>query len=989
MKVFLTSLRQALHGLAGLLAAAAMQAAAAGPALSNYQHTRWTQENGGPPQVSAMVQTSDGWLWLNTIDGLYRFDGLRFERYALPGGTAPKRIFNIEAHGRDLYLTYLGRGLAVLHPDGRLEELSAGAGSPERPIFAVAVDAEGSIWTAGVEGLHRLHKGRWTLVQEGPEWRTSEFGSLLRDGDGTIWAANAYGTWRLDRTRGRFDKLSGRGGRLALAPDGGVWLLGDRAEYALRLGGSASAGATAADVDAGYAHNTGLFDADGTLWSLECPERLCLVPDAAKRSALAPRRDASVRMPPSFPLSGNDAALVMRDREGDLWISTEAGLDRFRAKRVLPSGLAKSGDRYTIAADDTGQVWAAEKGTGTLWRLAPGQAPRAEPGAWANVVANSPDDTLLVAGKRSIQRRSRTGREDISLPPGPDGKPTDMHVIGILDDGKIMWVAAPEAGLIGWNGKAWLPRSAFNLPRDIYLAVRDEDGRLWLATSEGKLVRYQDGRLTSYDMRMLGMGSGIFPGEPLVVSGDKGSAVFENGTLRLLRAADPDVLRNVSGLVVGADGDRWLNGTAGLVHVQAADWQRAMRDPTTSLRYELFDAPEGFPGQSTVGTRMPTALTADGRHLWFVAGGGVVTVDTASLRRNTVAPQPLILDLATDQQRFDAAAPLRLPPGSNNFRIRYTAPALRAPERLQFQYRLDGVDALWQDAGTRRMTAYTNVAPGDYVFRVRAVNEDGVASAQDAALRLTVEPTLAQSLPFRIACGVLLAALAYALHRYRVRQLTRRLTERLQVRNDERERIARTLHDTILQAVQVLMLRLDGLAASLPDGDRARDELRRALGDAAGAIDAGRDQVHALRGGAPRLEDAIEDCAATLRGIHPGVAFALRIEGRERRLDDAVADEAAHIVCEALRNAFAHAGARRIEVVLGYGRRAFDASVRDDGRGLDAEVARTGYRSGHWGLIGMRERAERIGARLALESRPGGGTAVVLAVPAARAYAGA
>ncbi|MDN4053279.1 triple tyrosine motif-containing protein [Massilia sp. YIM B02763] len=978
----LSLLRQALRALGGLLAAAAMHTAAAGPDLSHYQHTRWTQENGGPPQANAMAQTSDGWLWLNTIDGLYRFDGQRFERRPLPGVAGPKRIFNIGVHGRDVYIMYLGRGMAVLHPDGRLEDLAHGPGSPERGIVSMTVDPDGSLWTGSAAGIHHLAHGRWTHVLDSAEWRTTELSSMLRDGAGGIWAANAYGAWHLDRARGRFDKVSERGGSVTLAPDGGVWLTADRGGPIERL----AAPAAMARTDA-VSYSAGVFDAGGTFWSLQCPERLCLVPPTAGRAEIVPRRDAAARLAPAFPLSGSEAILAMRDREGDIWIATEAGLDRFREKRVLATGLAGSGDRYTLAADDTGQVWAAEKGTGTLWRLVPGRPPEAQAGVWANVIARAPDGALLLAGKRSIQRRSRAGIEEIALPPGRDGKPVDIHSIGILDDGRILWVMSPEIGLVGWNGKAWLPRSAFTLPREIYLAVREGGGRLWLATSEGKLVRYQDDRLTSYDMSMLGMGSGIFPGEQLVAGGDQGLAVLKDGRLRLLRAHDPGVLRNVSGLAVDADGDRWLNGAAGLVRVRAADWRRTMADPDTPLRYELFDALDGYPGQSMLGTRLGTAFTGDGRHLWFVASGGVITVDTARLRRNTVAPQPLILDLATDQQRFDAAAPLRLPPGSNAFRIRYTAPALRAPERLHFQYRLDGVDARWQDAGTRRMTAYTNVAPGDYVFRVRAVNEDGVASAQDATLRLTVEPTLAQSLPFRIACAFLLAALAYALHRYRVRQLTRRLTERLQVRNDERERIARTLHDTILQAVQVLMLRLDGLAASLPAGDRARDELRRALGDAAGAIDAGRDQVRELRGGAPRLEDAIEDCAGALRGIHPGVAFALRVEGRARRLHDAVADEAAHIVCEALRNAFAHAGARRIEVVLDYGRRGLDARVRDDGGGLDAEVARAGYRSGHWGLIGMRERAGRIGARLALDSRPGGGTAVTLAVPAARAYA--
>jgi signal transduction histidine kinase len=981
-------LRHMFRCAAALLALwLATPAWAALPALADYQHTRWTRDNGGPPQAVAMAQTDDGWLWMTTADGLYRFDGQRFDRHALPGTDKPgfRRIYNLTAHGRDLYLMYLGRGLSLLHADGRLEDLTAAGGSPERAITSMAVDRDGSLWT-GSTGIHHYSHGRWTLVHDSGEWRTSEFSSLLLDGDGRLWAANAYGAWRLDRARNRFDKVAERGGGLTLAPNGDVWLLANRGAGELRL--ATSAAGLPANAAATYSQNGGVFDNAGTFWAMSCPERLCLVHGAMGRADLVARRDADERLPAAYPLSGNEAMLAMRDREGDIWISTEGGLDRFRAKRVLASGLSNAGDNYTIAADDTGQVWAAEKVTGTLWRLTPGQAPEAQPGIWAGIVARAPDGALLIAGKRTIQRRSRAGTSEIALPPGPDGKPIDMHVIGILDDGAILWAMTPEVGLVGWNGKQWLPRRAFTLPKEIYLAVREGGGRLWLATSEGQLVLYQRDKLTAYDMGMVGMGSGIFPGEQLLAGGERGLAVLKDGRLRLLRVDDPGVLRNVSGVVAGNDGDRWINGAAGLVHVRAADWRHAMADPDTPLRYELFNALDGYPGQSALRSRLPTAVTGDGRHLWFVADGGVVWLDTATLRRNAVAPQPMIMELATEQASYGARGPLKLPAGAGNFRIRYTAPMLRAPEQLRFQYRLDGVDAHWQDAGTRRMTSYTNVAPGDYVFRVRAVNEDGVASTADATLALSLAPTLAQSLPFKLACALLLAALAYVLHRYRVRQLTRRLTERLQVRTDERERIARTLHDTILQAVQVLVLRLDTLAASLPPGDRARRELQQALGDAGGAIDAGREQVRALRdGAAPVLADAIEDCADELRGIYKDIGFALRITGRERALREGAADEAVHIACEALRNAFAHAQARRIEVVLDFGRRALVVTVRDDGRGLDAEVARAGYRSGHWGLIGMRERAERLGATLALDSKPDAGTVVTLTVPAARIYA--
>ena len=309
------------------------------------------------------------------------------------------------------------------------------------------------------------------------------------------------------------------------------------------------------------------------------------------------------------------------------------------------------------------------------------------------------------------------------------------------------------------------------------------------------------------------------------------------------------------------------------------------------------------------------------------------------------------------------------------------------PERVRFEYRLDGVDNTWLDAGTRRATSYTNIDPGDYVFRVRAVNEDGVPGEAVATLPLRVLPTLVQTSWFRLACAGALALLGVLLYRYRMRYVTRRLTERLQVKTAERERIARTLHDTFLQTVQGLVLRVDAVAATLPPDAGARRQLEDVLDDASLAIGEGRDQLQELRAGdAHVLEDVLADAIARLRQAHGELAVDVHVDGERRSLLAPVADEIAEIAREALRNAFAHAHAARIRVTLVYARRTLSLCVADDGRGLPEPVRRDGTRSGHWGLVGMRERAERIGARLDIASGPRQGTTVTLTVPGAHAY---
>lgn len=993
------SLRAILPALFLLLTPPASAAPIPALGLDNYQHSSWTLDNGGPPLIRAMAQTSDGWLWLSTADGLYRFDGLTFERYPMPAPYSANRsrVQSLHAHDNgDLYFLYFGQGLSVLHADGRMEDLARHPGMPESAFSSMAVDRDGSIWTVG-QGIHHLHGGRWVEVDASPEWRAGNQRSILLDQDGRLWASNASGAWLLDRADGHFAKVSAHGGGLALAPDGAVWVIGGIGGQATRLATSASGAPRPDSFNARESRSAGVFDADGTLWALNCPDPLCLLPGATTRGAagVLPASAAGLSSDRGGLLRGEQTGVVLEDREGNLWLSSQNGLHRFRPKRLPAAGLGRDGDLYSIAADAAGQVWAAERDSGKLWRLdqAQGQAPQLQAGVRATALAIARDGTLLIGNPRGIVRHGgdATARQQIAFPVPPGGSPADLHLIGILDDGKVLWAATMETGLIGWDGTRWLPKSAMPLPPHIYLVARGTGaaGQLWLGTIEGELVFYDNGRMTRHDMRQIGFGSGIFPGPQLTVAGEHGLAVLKDGKLVLLRAADPGVLRNVSGLVVGANGDRWLNGAAGVVHVRAADWARSMASPGEPLRYELFGALDGYPGQAAIEYRAPSAVSADGRHMWFLGTGGMVTLDTQALRRNRVPPAPRIQNVVTDAGTFAASSPLRLPAGSQQLRINFTAAALRAPERIRFQYRLDGVDGAWQDAGTRRMTMYTSVPPGTYAFRVRAINEDGVASTGDTVLRLAIAPTLLQSTPFRLACALLLLALGVALYRYRVRYLTSRLMERMVVKTTERERIARMLHDTILQTVQALMLRLDAVAVSLPAGDRTRKQLETLVGHASGAIAEGRDQVHELRAASPQLaEDIVADCIGRLRELYPQLEIVLRIDGASRPLHPAAADEAGNIACEALRNACAHAQATRVVVRLAYGWRKLTVSVRDDGCGLDSKVARDGYRNGHWGMIGMRERADRLGARLTIDSGAGKGTTVTLVVTARRAYTG-
>jgi signal transduction histidine kinase len=369
-------------------------------------------------------------------------------------------------------------------------------------------------------------------------------------------------------------------------------------------------------------------------------------------------------------------------------------------------------------------------------------------------------------------------------------------------------------------------------------------------------------------------------------------------------------------------------------------------------------------------------------------------LDTDRLYENPLPPPVYVGGVVADHERFDATSFIKVPARSRDLEIDYTAPSFSVPQKVRFRYMLEGRDQEWQDAGTRRQAFYTDLKPGHYGFRVTACNSNGVWNQTGTSLDFVVLPAFYQTVWFRSLCVILFLAAVAGLYQLRLRQLARQYGMRLEERVSERTRIARELHDTLLQSFHGLLLRFQSASELFPTRPaEAKQTLDSAIEQAAQAITEGRDAVQGLRSSTVVTNDlalAINTLGEELAGgeTNPNAsAFHVGVEGTPRDLHPILRDEVYRIAGEAMRNAFRHAAAKRIEVEIRYDERQFRLRVRDDGKGIDPKSLDEDGRPGHYGWRGMRERAKLLGGKLTVWSKVEAGTEVELRIPAAKAYA--
>jgi signal transduction histidine kinase/ligand-binding sensor domain-containing protein len=938
--------------------------------ISQYAHTAWKVRDGfAKGFIYAIAQTPDGYLWLGTEFGLLRFDGVRAVAWTPPKGQLPSyNIPTLLVTSDGTFWIGTTKGLARWK-DGKLTTYSELNGSR---ISALLEDRTGTIWVATDE----------------PRIFGENVGPINADSEGKFWVGleKGSGKWKSGRSKS-FEMPGAEYGRPPLGEHEKSAHLTSRDR---RVPGPVNS-----QVPRSKASQS-LRDRHGGVW-VGTPDR-GLIHFHQGRTDVFSEADG---------LSGDTVTALLQDQEGDIWAVTTNGIDRFREYAVpnisIKQGLSNTNSVSIVGAKD-GSVWVATYNGLNRWKdgritvpLRPGsfQHPGAPKGVPYSLFEDSSGrlwfSTDLEFGYlrngRFVPVREVPGGRVASMAEAPSGH---------------LWVAKQDYGLFHlFQGRVvekirW---AALGHNDHARVVVADPSrGGVWLGFSGGGVSYFADGAIQKSYSAAHGLGAGrvnslrFGPRDALWVATENGLSRIKNDHVTTLTSKNGIPCDMVHWSMDDADHFVWAYTACGLVRIPRPEFDAWVEDPSKLVQATLFDVSDGVRTHSSVSPVQGVTKTSDGR-IWYVAYDGVSVIDPRHVPFNKIPPPVHIEQVTADGKTYEAANGLRLPARIRNLAIDYTALSLVDSARVRFRYMLEGQDSEWREVVNDRKVQYSNLPPGTYHIRVKACNNSGVWNDEGASLEFVIPPAWYQTNWFRalsVAAFLLLLSAAYQL---RVRQLAYQFNMRLEARVSERTRIARDLHDTLLQSFQGLLLRFHSASKLLPARpDEAKQRLDNAIEQAADAITEGRDAVQALRSSAFETNDLARGIAVVAEELTRGTSpvespiIDLEVEGPPRGLNPVVRDEAYRIAGEALRNAFRHAQARRITVQIRYDKRQFRLRVRDDGKGIGEDTMQR-QPSGHFGLPGMRERAEIVGGKLEVWSTLDSGTQIQLSIPGAIAYA--
>jgi signal transduction histidine kinase/ligand-binding sensor domain-containing protein len=929
--------------------------------VASYGRQSWVMENGLPQNtVQALAQTRDGFVWLGTEVGLVRFDGNGF--------------------------TVFDRNSSPALP-----------GSDVRCLLAAR---DGSLWIGTSDGLARLKDGtvRVYTSKDGLPGDSIRFLSI-RDGNLLVTTEGGEAGINEDRVTGvTSEKLTSidprlepifvtkmAGGRQAQATTTEVAVFGNSNDLQLRTGHELPG----TKVQALFA------DREDTLW-------------IGTNGGLVRFAEGKLeKLPVTDPLATASILAIMEDREGNLWVGTEAGgLHILRDQRFKTLGAREglsSDGATTVVEDSAGIKWVGTAGGGLNAIQPDGKVKTylARDGLLSDVIlslAAAPDGDLWIGTPDGLNRL-RKGKIDAFT--SADGLPDDFIRSLWADADGTLWIGT-RRGLVHWAVRSGATAEALlrarmevftqasGLGSDLVGAmVRDTAGDLWVATFAG-LSRLHGGKITNFTMTD-GLSSNVVTallpranGTLLIGTQDHGWNLWDGRHFLTPGRNGPNsalAQTTIHAVLEDAGNHLWFATANGIARCDC-DMMGGCS------RWIEFGTADGLRSRETATNSHPSAWKSRNGHLWFATPKGLVEVDPAHFPVNTVAPPVALVRFAVDdlpQPINGTNERLRIAAGHVHFEFDYAGLSFTAPQKVRYRFMLEGFDKDWTEAGARRAAYYNAIPPGKYTFRVQAANNDGVWNTEGAGLEFELRPHFYQTIWFY----ALLLALAGGLVALFLRLRLQRAEGEFKAVLGERSRIAREIHDTLAQGYVGISVQLEVLAellrqkktdAAAKHLDVTRDYVREGLADARQSIWALRSQDADETTLPIKIRRLVE--AENGRGMEASFSSF----GAYRPIPPGMEREILRVAQEAIHNVRKHAGASHLSVQLEYGAEKIALEVRDDGRGF-AVAKQPESPAGHYGLTGMRERADAIGGRLDVSSEPdnstGSGTVVRLeaAVP--------
>ncbi len=942
--------------------------------ITQYAHSSWTRKEGQvPSSVFAVAQTTDGNLWVGTEVGLWRFDGQHFQPANVPG--VANSVFSL-ASAADGSLWIGSENSVHRWANGRVKTYETRRNAPFAGPNSILVASDRMVWVGTIStnagALCRVDANDLQCFSQIDPVLGHAISSLFEDRSHNLWATGIGGLcqWRPESGCTHLYGPEARSAYITEDLQRRIWL-SDRTEGGLKyLANGKVVRFPLHDKELKIRPGPLLCDRDGGLWIGTIGQGL-----------LHLWKGRIDRFTAHEGLSHDTVRRLFEDREGNIWVATDGGVDRFRdyAVSLITTVEGLSSDTVFSLASIGGEVWIATGG---------GVDRIQDSNIRAYDTSNGlPSDSVWTVGSDSNGKVLVGTSEGLAFFENGnfarelDRSPPIKMQAATPGKGESLWISDTKRGLFRLHEHQIVPvapLSEFKNEVARVLEADNSDGGVWLGLATG-VAYFKPGALTRRflvngpvtDLHLAADGA-------LWIASEHGLSRLQNGKIEAMTQTGGLPCQAVHAMVEDDSGALWLNTACGLVRIGAQELAAWSADSRKRINPRIFGQYDGMPvSQRQNGYARRAAKSKDGR-LWFVTLSGVAVVDPNHLPENPVPP-PVFIDQITADRRPAGTTSVVLPPLTRDLEIDYEALSFVAPEKVAYRYRLDGYDEDWKEASPGgRQAIYTNLGPAHYRFHVIACNNDGVWNTTGAAVDFEIAPAYYQTKWFDALCVAVLGLLLFAAHRLRIRFIRNRIKLRFEVTYAERTRISRDLHDTLLQNLAGFALQLDGLSkvvkAPLTAKDRITD-LRRQLEE--WQRDA-RLTISNVRLPVSTGDDLAEDLRNTGSSLTMGkpINFRLDVKGRKRPLPRMIEQELSSIAIEAIRNAVRHSGAAQIHVSIVYNWKQLTLRIKDDGRGFDLEQG--SLKPDHWGLTSMRERAQKIGAELELNTSPGHGTEIVI-----------